>query len=77
MVDLVRAEIAETEDPSGRGRAQISAPLLFGESRYWAEVLRPAGGATPAYRIGDVVIVGFEDGDRDRPIILGSVGSAT
>lgn len=47
----------------------------------WVRVMQPwAGGASPAFhgawflpRIGDEVLVGFLDGDPDRPVILGSV----
>ena len=75
MVDLVRAQIADTNDPTDRGRVRISAPLAFGQDRPWADVLRPGGGKA-SYRRGDVVIVAFEGGDPGRPIVLGSVGRA-
>ena len=73
MADLVRAEIADASDPSGRGRVRILAPLVFGQTRPWAEVVRPGGGKA-SYKRGDVVIVAFEGGDPGRPIVLGSVG---
>ena len=75
VVDLVRAEITEIRDPSGRGRVKISAPLVFGQDLHWAEVLRPGGGKA-AYKRGDVVMVAFEGGDPNRPIVMGAVGKA-
>jgi hypothetical protein len=76
MADLVRAEIADIRDPAGRGRVKISAPLVFGQVLPWAEVLRP-GGAKAAYKRGDVVLVAFEGGDPNRPVVLGTVGKAS
>jgi hypothetical protein len=74
MVELVRAQIVDTSDPAGRGRVKIVVPEMTGEVSIWAETLRPGGGARPAYKRKDVVIVAFEGGDPHRPIVLGALG---
>jgi len=75
MSDLIRAKVMSTEDPNKRGRVTLAAPL-WGNDERWAEVLRSGGGAAPAYKKGDVVIVGFEGGDLRRPIVLGAIAQA-
>jgi hypothetical protein len=77
MADLVRARIVDTSDPAGRGRVRIIVPEMTGEALLWAEILRPGGGARPAYKRKDAVLVAFEGGDPNRPIVLGTLGGAS
>ncbi|TMJ18592.1 MAG: hypothetical protein E6G92_01740 [Alphaproteobacteria bacterium] len=76
MVDLVRAQIVDTNDPAGRGRVKIVVPEMTGEASLWAETLRAGGSKAPAYKLKDVVMVAFEGGDPNRPIVLGALGGA-
>jgi uncharacterized protein involved in type VI secretion and phage assembly len=62
-------------DPQGRGRAQVRIPSVSGDVGSWAPVCRPfGGGPAGAPQIGASVVVVFENGDPDYPIILGTVG---
>lgn len=72
MTDLVRAKIVSVSDPTGRGRVRISVPLWAGSGPVWAEAVRP-GVAAAAYKIGDIVVAGFEGGDPMHPIVLGAL----
>jgi uncharacterized protein involved in type VI secretion and phage assembly len=61
-------------DPQGKGRAQVRVASVSGDVSSWAPVCRPFGGGTPAApQIGASVVVVFENGDPDYPIILGRI----
>jgi type VI secretion system secreted protein VgrG len=47
------------------------------QSSNWVRVAHPAGSGFFLPEVGDEVIVGFESGDPDRPIVLGSVWNAS
>ena len=67
--------IVNAIDPQGAGRAQVRLPQLPGAGSTWARVCQPFGaGSSGGPQIGDNVVVVFEGGDPDRPIILGTVG---
>jgi hypothetical protein len=72
MVELIRAEVAEIADPQARGRVKLRSPAMGEGWEAWAEAVR-CGAAAPAYQRGDIVLVGFEGGDTDRPIVLGAL----
>jgi type VI secretion system secreted protein VgrG len=70
-------------DPHGRVKVQFHwdrEGRRDEKSSTWIRVAQPhAGrgwGAVVVPRVGDEVIVGFEHGDPDRPLILGGVYNA-
>jgi uncharacterized protein involved in type VI secretion and phage assembly len=69
--------IASAADPSGKGRVQVKLPLLAnsdgGNAAGWARVCRPFGLQTGAPQVGAAVLVVFEGGELDRPIVVGRV----
>ena len=68
-----RAIVGSTADAAGRGRVQIRLPWVAGESALWAEVCRPFGASVGQPQIGAEVLVAFEHGDAQRPIVLGAL----
>ena len=67
---VYRAQVISTHDPTSRGRIEVSVPAVTGsESPRWALL------ATSAPREGDTVVVAFEEGDIDAPIVLGLLWS--
>jgi adenylate kinase family enzyme len=78
MVDPMRAEIADIVDPQDRGRVKVRAPAMGEQWEAWAEVLR--SGPLPTmrqYAPGDMVMIAFEGGDLELPIVLGALSSHT
>lgn len=76
MADPIRAEVVLVDDPLNRGRVKIRCPALGAEWEGWAEVLRPYPAAPPpTYAAGAVVMILFEGGDPDFPIVLGALSS--
>ncbi|CAH0250281.1 phage baseplate assembly protein V [Roseomonas sp. CECT 9278] len=73
---IVRGIITGTMDPTRGGRIFVQLPSL-GSGGAWAAVCRPVGGGggrggTPAGApVGGAVWVAFENGDPDRPVVLG------
>lgn len=72
--DVYRANVDENHDPLRRGRLQVSVPSV-GVSACWAEACLPPVPllllALPT--VGSTVWVQFEDGDRSRPVWVGTV----
>jgi uncharacterized protein involved in type VI secretion and phage assembly len=65
--------IVNNIDPMSQGRAQVRIPAIAGASSTWAPVCQPFGTAAGTPRIGGKVVVAFENGEADSPIILGSI----
>lgn len=73
---VVMALVVSTDDPEGRGRIQVQYPWLPDMREYpWAPLVVPlAGGGRGAWFMpegGDEVLVAFEHGDFDHPVVLG------
>lgn len=73
VVGLVR----DVHDPSEQGRIKVSYPWLSADDSAagWAPVARPMAGAERGYwyapEVGDEVLVAFEHGDINHPMVLG------
>lgn len=77
---LVTAEVINNIDPAGLGRIQVRErggnPDSPG-SQLWARQITPFAGNGRGIaflpEVGDEVMLGFEEGDPERPYVLGSV----
>ncbi|MCZ6602452.1 MAG: phage baseplate assembly protein V [Planctomycetota bacterium] len=77
---VTTAIVTHNSDPDAKGRVRLRYPWLGEENESgWARVVVPyAGDGRGCYvvpEIGDAVIVAFEGGDPDRPVVVGSVWS--
>ncbi len=74
--------VTRNDDPEGRARVQVTMPGFseFYESA-WADTIAPMAaddaGISFLPDVGDQVVLGFEDGDMERPVVLGSVWHGT
>lgn len=70
---LVTAVVTNNRDPKGWGRVRVKFPWLTeDEESSWARTLQVAGQkAFPA--VGDEVIVAFDDGHFNRPLVMGTL----
>ena len=80
QIAVVTGPPGETVFTDGLGRVKVKfrwdrSPQSDGHSSAWIRVAAVERGFLP--EIGDEVIVGFEEGDPDRPIILGSLFNGT
>ncbi|MEW6427114.1 MAG: RHS repeat-associated core domain-containing protein [Thermodesulfobacteriota bacterium] len=72
MGGTYRATVIDTQDPMNKGRVKIRMPFFCEEREAWAPVVTPYGqSATPP--IGTEVIISFEGGDPDKPMVMGSI----
>jgi phage protein D/phage baseplate assembly protein gpV len=70
--------VTDTEDPEGLLRVKVTIPVLRGENEsHWARVISSGAGAARGSmsipEIGDEVAVVFENGDLQRPYVLGGL----
>jgi uncharacterized protein involved in type VI secretion and phage assembly len=69
--------VTSNADPSHRGRVKVRLPALSADiESTWAPVVTPMAGPGRGLRLlpeeGETVVVAFEDGDIDRPFVLGA-----
>jgi phage protein D len=79
---LVRGTVSENADPEKLGRVRVRLPWLDAAfSSAWAPVVQlgagPASGTFFLPAVGDEVLVGFEHGQVDRPIVVGGLFNKT
>lgn len=74
---LLRATVTDTPDPADQGRVRVSYTVGQATHQLWAAVCSPLGGqgSTQLLAVGDVVFLGFEDGDPDVPVVLGRLAA--
>ena len=74
---VVPARVVEHNDPKKMGRIKVQ--YLFQEDgpAHWARMMTPHAGGDRGFmfmpEVGDEVVVAFEDGDPERPLVLGCV----
>lgn len=71
-------EVTDTADPDGLLRVKVSFPVMSGQNvSHWARVVSAGAGANRGSmvipEIGDEVAVAFENGDLQRPYVLGGL----
>ena len=75
------AIVTNTQDPQKLGRVKVKLPLLsMTDESDWVRVLTPLAGAEQGLyclpEVDDEVLVAFEQGDPQRPYILGALWNA-
>jgi phage protein D/phage baseplate assembly protein gpV len=78
VAGLVRGVVSDVADPDELGRVKVKLPWLADEfSSAWAPVMQlgagPDSGTFFLPAVGDEVLVGFEHGQVDRPIVIGGL----
>lgn len=74
---VVPARVVEHNDPKKMGRLKVQFFWQDDGSTHWARMVSPHAGPDRGFmfmpEVGDEVAVVFEDGDPERPVILGAV----
>ncbi len=74
---VVSARVTAHNDPKKMGRIQLQFFWQEDGSTHWARTTSPHAGPDRGFmfmpEVGDEVAVAFEDGDPERPVILGSL----
>jgi Rhs element Vgr protein len=74
---VVAARVVGHNDPKKMGRIKVQYYWQEDNAAHWARMIAPHAGHNRGFMFmpeeGDEVAVAFEDGDPERPIILGSV----
>lgn len=83
--DMLLAEVFDNADPLGQGRVRVKFKWLCetNDPTEWLRVITPDAGSSSKIsknrgfvfipEKGDQVVIGFEDGNVARPIVMGSV----
>ncbi|GAB2681755.1 VgrG-related protein [Thalassiella azotivora] len=75
---LVVGVVTNNDDPERLGRVKVQLPALSDQDESgWARLLVPGGGKGRGLQalpeVGDEVLVGFELGDLERPVVCGGL----
>jgi len=74
---LVAARVVDHNDPKKMGRLKVQYFWQEDGTAHWARMITPHAGSNRGFmfmpEVGDEVAVAFEDGDPERPYILGCV----
>lgn len=77
ITHLQTAIVTNNDDPDKLGRVKVTFPWSESQETDWTRVVSPYAGAERGFfhipEIGDEVVVGYQQGNPDRPIIVGSV----
>ena len=67
--------VSNTADATRKGRVQVRIPTLPSDQALWARVCGPFGSTATAGQpqVSDEVLVMFEHGDINRPVVLGKL----
>lgn len=82
MEGVTIAIVTNTQDPKNLGRVKVKFPLLsMTDESDWVRVLTPLAGKKQGLyclpQVNDEVLVAFEQGDPQRPYVLGALWSAS
>ena len=74
--------VTNCDDPQAMGRVRVRFPALNGElETAWARLATPGGGADRGIQlvpeVNDEVLVLFEEGDINRPVVVGGLWNGT
>ena len=74
---IVPARVVDHDDPKKMGRVKVQFFWQEDGSTHWARTTSPHAGPDRGFmfmpEVGDEVAVAFEDGDPERPVIVGSL----
>ncbi len=77
---LVRGQVTENFDLTVQGRVKVKIPTIP-DIEPWASVCTPFAGDGYGLwcmpQVGDIVLIAFENGDLDWPVVVGSVWDST
>jgi hypothetical protein len=77
MRGVVSARVTAHNDPRQMGRVQIQYDWQSSSQTAWARMIAPHAGGDRGFHflpeIGDEVLVGFENGEPERPYVLGAL----
>lgn len=66
--------VSNAADPQGQGRVQVQLPSLMTGGGQWAAVCTAFGAPrNTGPSVGSKVLVAFENGDMNRPVVLGAL----
>ncbi len=77
VTNLQTAEVVDNNDPDKMGRIKVKFPWNAADETIWVRVAVAHAGADRGWysvpEIGDEVLVGYEYGNADLPIVIGSL----
>jgi type VI secretion system secreted protein VgrG len=77
ILGLVSARVVDHNDPKKMGRIKVQYYWQEDGIAHWARMATPHAGSDRGFmfmpEVGDEVVVGFENGDIERPVVLGCV----
>jgi len=79
---VVTAIVDDNNDPDNQGRVRLNYPWMGASAvSYWARLAAPGAGKDSGVmwmpQVGDEVLVAFEHGDPQHPIVLGGLWNGT
>lgn len=75
---VVTAVVTNTDDPDDWGRVKVKYSWMSDDAEsFWARLAGPGGGPTAGFiavpEVGDEVLVAFEHGDINYPVVIGGL----
>lgn len=77
LTHIQMAVVVDNNDPDGLGRLKVQFPWNDTDETPWVRLMTPHAGKDRGWyclpEIGDEVMVGYEEGSPDYPVVLGAV----